>query len=289
MKVKAYQAYQKKNKCENKTQTQQQLVTDKETRGGLRRRPRRRRGKEGSEREPTASTWSSTRRGVLSSSSITALSVLIWGHTEKASAVGVGHGGRNKFIVPCSPGPCVSTASFNKPSQYSSPWIVPSGTTLAQAKEQIKTVLEELGATVAPSSDRESERRASEGSDFKGGGDLVLVASAEGWGEDMKFLIKEDDGLGGVGLVTFTISSQEGTAGSGKRGFLGLGNKLTVPDPPGCFESGCISGPPQRRYVEAIRNKLGWLPLETDEDKKWVQIMQGPFLINPEDYVSAFD
>lgn len=200
--------------------------------------------------------------------------MLIWGHhTEKASAVGVGGGGRNKFIVPCSPGPCVSTASFNKPSQYSSPWIVPEGTTLAQAKEQIKTVLEDLGATVKPSSDRESERRASEGSEVKGGGDLVLVASAEGWGEDMKFLIKEDDGLGGVGLVTFTISSQEGTATSGKRGFLGLGNKLTVPDPPGCFESGCISGPPQRRYVEAIRNKLGWLPLETDEDKKWVQIM----------------
>ena len=51
---------------------------------------------------------------------------------------------------------------------------------------------------------------------------------------------------------------------------------------------GCITGPPQRKYVDLIRDRLGWLPLETDEDKKWVQVM-GPFLIDPDDYVSAFD
>ena len=100
--------------------------------------------------------------------------------------------------------------------------------------------------------------------------------------------------------MTFTVASTS----SGFR----------LPDPPGCIESGCITGkrravaihhsprglgphsvltkylsagPPQRRYVEALRNRLGWLPLETDEDKKWVQMMS-PFLINPDDYVTAF-
>ena len=63
---------------------------------------------------------------------------------------------------------------------------------------------------------------------------------------------------------------------------------FNLPDPPACATEGCITGPPQRKYVDLIRDRLGWLPLETDEDKKWVQVM-GPFLIDPDDYVSAFD
>lgn len=43
--------------------------------------------------------------------------------------------------------------------------------------------------------------------------------------------------------------------------------------PPFCFIPGCISGPRQRVRLEALRDKLGFLSMETDEDKKWLQIM----------------
>jgi hypothetical protein len=45
------------------------------------------------------------------------------------------------------------------------------------------------------------------------------------------------------------------------------------PDPPFCLTPGCISGPGNRGRLEALRDQLGWSNLETDEDKKWVQIM----------------
>ena len=40
-----------------------------------------------------------------------------------------------RFVLPCSPSQtkCVSTASFNKPAQYTSPWVVPQGTTMSDA------------------------------------------------------------------------------------------------------------------------------------------------------------
>ena len=179
-----------------------------------------------------------------------------------------------KVIFPCAPGPCVSTASFNKPSQYSSPWIIPEGTSLAQARNQLEQALEDLGATIV--SCVILEKRGGNNEEEVGGeinhDQFVLVAKAEGWGEEMKFLLKKDRGLGNVGLVTFTISAQA-SSGSGRQGTGLLTGKLSIPDPPGCLEEGCISGPPQRRYVEALRNSLQWSPLETDEDKKWVQIM----------------
>lgn len=45
------------------------------------------------------------------------------------------------------------------------------------------------------------------------------------------------------------------------------------PYPPFCFVPGCISGPKNRQRLESLRNDLGWTVLETDEDKKWVQIL----------------
>ena len=44
-------------------------------------------------------------------------------------------------------------------------------------------------------------------------------------------------------------------------------------DPPGCAQRGCINGPPQRARAEDLRERLGWLPLETDEDKVWVPLL----------------
>eukprot|EP00873_Tetraselmis_striata_P020061 jgi/Tetstr1/440325/TSEL_028662.t1 len=43
--------------------------------------------------------------------------------------------------------------------------------------------------------------------------------------------------------------------------------------PPFCTKPGCVNGPPNRQRMEALRDELLWSPLETDEDKKWVQIM----------------
>jgi hypothetical protein len=34
-----------------------------------------------------------------------------------------------------------------------------------------------------------------------------------------------------------------------------------------------MTGAPNRARLEALRDELDWSPLETDEDKKWVQIM----------------
>jgi hypothetical protein len=43
--------------------------------------------------------------------------------------------------------------------------------------------------------------------------------------------------------------------------------------PPFCFVPGCISGPRQRDRMQALGQRLGWLPFETDEDKKWTPIL----------------
>lgn len=45
------------------------------------------------------------------------------------------------------------------------------------------------------------------------------------------------------------------------------------PYPPFCFTPGCISGPGNRQRLEALRDDLGWRPMEPDDDKKWVQIL----------------
>lgn len=178
-------------------------------------------------------------------------------------AVVAGAEGFDKIIKCTAGGKCVSTASFNQPSQYSSPWIVPGGKSLREAAEDLSRAVEEVGgqSTIVSAPFERQD------------GAMGVSASSKGWGEDMRFLLKEDAEKGTV-LVTYSIASPTSSV------------KVPVPDPPGCLEAGCITGPPQRRYVEAIRNILGWLPLETDEDKKWVQIM-GPFLINPDDYVST--
>ena len=49
--------------------------------------------------------------------------------------------------------------------------------------------------------------------------------------------------------------------------------RVNVASPPGCFKPGCINGPRQRARAEALQRELGWLPLETDEEKKWVPLL----------------
>jgi hypothetical protein len=47
------------------------------------------------------------------------------------------------------------------------------------------------------------------------------------------------------------------------------------PPPPFCFTRGCISGPPERARLEALRDALGWAVLEADggDEAVWVQIL----------------
>ena len=177
---------------------------------------------------------------------------------------------RMRGVRACSPGEkCVSTANYNRgPSQvgalpgeqfrhesthnadtvfahqYAVPWIVPERMALAEASEELAQAIQDLGGTVSGIQ--------SAGRD---GTDLELAARAPGWGEEMTFLLRND------GVVLYTIAGLSGFGG------------IRVPDPPGCFARGCISGPPQRRYVEALRDRLSWLPMETDEDKEWVQLL----------------
>ncbi|KXZ46247.1 hypothetical protein GPECTOR_45g117 [Gonium pectorale] len=49
--------------------------------------------------------------------------------------------------------------------------------------------------------------------------------------------------------------------------------RTAVAPPPFCWTPGCISGPGNRGRLEALRDGLGWSSMETDEDKKWVQIL----------------
>ena len=46
-----------------------------------------------------------------------------------------------------------------------------------------------------------------------------------------------------------------------------------LPNPPGCFFRGCISGPRPRAHMQQLQQELGWPALETDEDKKWVPLL----------------
>ena len=172
-----------------------------------------------------------------------------------------------RFVLPCSASQtkCVSTASFNKPAQYTSPWVVPQGTTMSDAARQLTTALRDVGG--------EGTKVATLNIPEKGAV-RVTASVPKGWGDDMRFSLRPDEEKQGAILCTFTV-----VGGSGA---------FNLPDPPACATEGCITGPPQRKYVDLIRDRLGWLPLETDEDKKWVQVM-GPFLIDPDDYVSAFD
>eukprot|EP00747_Dinoflagellata_sp_TGD_P027939 gnl/TRDRNA2_/TRDRNA2_132926_c0_seq1.p1 gnl/TRDRNA2_/TRDRNA2_132926_c0~~gnl/TRDRNA2_/TRDRNA2_132926_c0_seq1.p1 ORF type:complete len:292 (+),score=49.39 gnl/TRDRNA2_/TRDRNA2_132926_c0_seq1:25-876(+) len=140
---------------------------------------------------------------------------------------------------------CVSTASFKSPSNYMPAWIAPTKLSIEQAAARLRRAVEDLGAQAEPPVAVPN-------------GGLYVAATAQGWGEKMDFVLRHDDYLEAI-VVTFRIVGG------------GPGGKL--PDPPGCFKRGCINGPPQRRYATALGEELGWLPLEPDEEKRWVPLL----------------
>lgn len=127
------------------------------------------------------------------------------------------------------------------PSQYLPPWTFqPLG--LEQAKRQLLDELQARGGRVLRDDPRDGYLAALVPYSLPGGRqDFDLV----------EFRFVED-----VQAVLFRSEAQ-----------------TTVPPPPFCFTPGCISGPGNRARMESLRDSLGWTSQETDEDKKWVQIL----------------
>ncbi|GLC40247.1 hypothetical protein PLESTB_001309400 [Pleodorina starrii] len=145
-------------------------------------------------------------------------------------------------LLPCPPRTsCVSTANFMSPSQYLAPWSF-DPLEPAQAKRLLVDEIRTRGGTVV----QEDEAR---------GYIAAVVPYQLGPGrqdEDVLEFKFTSDGS----AVAFRSEARTNT-----------------PPPPFCWTPGCISGPGNRGRMEALRDALGWSSQETDEDKKWVQIL----------------
>jgi len=149
--------------------------------------------------------------------------------------------GEGRHLSPCLPGEsCVSTSSFKSPSQYLPPMQLPPGVSEDAA-------VAELAAYITAKGGRVLERLEEDG---MGGRYLRSEMAFRGEVDDVEWLF-----VGG-GAVCFRAASREARAA-----------------PPGCLRKGCINGPRNRARMEEVGNDLGWLPLETDEDKEWVQLL----------------
>ena len=50
-------------------------------------------------------------------------------------------------------------------------------------------------------------------------------------------------------------------------------SKVYLPNPPGCYLRGCISGPRPRGHLQRLQAQLGWLSVLSDEDMCWVPLL----------------
>ena len=134
---------------------------------------------------------------------------------------------------------CVSTASFRSPANFLPPWEYTSSD--ADAFAQLTRVLRDRPGAVVTVADEESGYVAAS---LRYGGDDDV--------DDVEFFLTKD------GSKTVLFSSR---------------SRVNRASPPGCFTPGCINGPRNRSRMEGLQRELGWLPLETDEDKKWVPLL----------------
>lgn len=131
--------------------------------------------------------------------------------------------------------PCVSTSAFQSPSRFLPPW-----TYIGDQKEEyfnLRASLIRMGAQVVA---EDGERYIYATLEYDGPEDT----------DDLEFLFTRGK------IVCFRSVSRK-----------------SVPDPPFCWWKGCINGPRNRGRLEAIRDDLGWTPLETDEEKEWVPLL----------------
>ena len=83
------------------------------------------------------------------------------------------------------------------------------------------------------------------------------------------------------GVVAAALTTRDGvddyefffTNDGGKTVLFRAQSRVARASPPGCFVPGCINGPAVRRRADALRERLGWLALETDEEKQWVPLL----------------
>ncbi|GIL63907.1 hypothetical protein Vafri_17917 [Volvox africanus] len=145
-------------------------------------------------------------------------------------------------LLPCAARTsCVSTANFMSPSQYLAPWSFDP----LEPEQAKRLLLDELGARGGTVIREDMDR----------GYIAVLVPYELAPG-------RQDEDL----LEFVFIPNDRAVAFRSEA-------RVNTPPPPFCWTPGCISGPGNRARLEALRDSLGWSSLETDEDKKWVQIL----------------
>ncbi|KAL2630692.1 hypothetical protein R1flu_015378 [Riccia fluitans] len=127
--------------------------------------------------------------------------------------------------------PCVSTSAFRSPSRFMPPWSYLNSKESAFV-DLLKT-LERMGAKIVETDD---DRYVYATMSSPGGTENDV--------DDLEFLFVGNQ-------VCFRSRSRK-----------------SIPDPPFCWWPGCINGPRNRQRMEALRDELGWIPMETDEEKK---------------------
>ncbi|CAK9870778.1 unnamed protein product [Sphagnum jensenii] len=132
--------------------------------------------------------------------------------------------------------PCVSTSAFQSPSRFMPPWVYLGNRD--EAYNALKKALVQMDAKIV----------TDDGSRYI----YAFLPSGNSRVDDvddLEFLF--------VGNVVCYRSV----------------SRVTIPDPPFCWWPGCINGPRNRGRLEHLRDELGWVPLETDEDKHWVPLL----------------
>jgi hypothetical protein len=190
-------------------------------------------------------------------------------------------------VLPCRPAaaPCVSTASFAAPANYLAPWSFAPDTPESAAKRLVAALGAAGARSVAVVSVDSADGGSSASASASGGQAAAIRVTAElplgssdsgGDVDDVAFVLRGD------GIALFR-AERKGSSSGGGSGSSGGGSstaaswrrRLSAINPPFCVQRGCISGPAERGKLTALRDDLGWAPLEPldDGDAVWVQIL----------------
>ncbi|BBN09015.1 hypothetical protein MPTK1_4g16400 [Marchantia polymorpha subsp. ruderalis] len=131
--------------------------------------------------------------------------------------------------------PCVSTSAFRSPSRFMPPWSYLNSKD--KAYDELLKALQRMGAQIVVKDD-----------------DTYIYAT-----------IAQPNDVDDVDDLEFLFV--------GKQVCYRSRSRKNAPDPPFCWWPGCINGPKNRGRMERLRDELGWIPMETDEEKVWVPLL----------------